>query len=108
MKYDERPPLEKDRDVLERQYGLSVTPATILNITWRVSEWLKPEYEEIHQRICGARVVYVDRYLYPRDDNDVARNVETAGAQSIGNASQELDQGMGKQLNTYYCPFLSL
>lgn len=60
MKYDERSPLRKVRDVLERQYELSVTPATILDITRRVSEWLKPEYEEIHRRICGARVVYVD------------------------------------------------
>lgn len=69
MKYDERLPLEKDRDVLERQYGLSVTPATILNITWRVSEWLKPEYEEIHRRICGARVVYVDETGHHIDGN---------------------------------------
>ena len=60
MKYDERLPLQKARDVLKRQYGLSVTPATILDITRRVSELLKPEYEEIHRRICGARVVYID------------------------------------------------
>ena len=60
MKFKERLPLEKVSDTLERTYGLSVVPATILELTRRVSEWLKPEYKMIQQRIRGAHVVYID------------------------------------------------
>ena len=60
MKFDERLPLEKVSDTLERTYGLSVVPATILELTRRVSEWLRPEYEMIRQRIRWAHVVHID------------------------------------------------
>jgi hypothetical protein len=33
MKYEERLPLQKVGEGLERQYGLSITPATVLDIT---------------------------------------------------------------------------
>ena len=60
MKFVERLPFEKVRDTLERIYGLSVTPATILELTRRASDWLKPIYEEIRRGIRGAHVIYVD------------------------------------------------
>jgi len=41
-------------------YGLRVTPATVLDITRRMSDWLRPEYEGILRRIRVAVVVYVD------------------------------------------------
>lgn len=60
LKYEERLPHHKIREVLKRQYGLSITTATIFDITRRVSDWLKPRYEEVRQRVSGAQVVYSD------------------------------------------------
>jgi transposase len=60
MKYEERLPLQKIAEGLERQYGLTVTPATVLDMTRRVADWLKPEYEAIRERIRRSRVVYTD------------------------------------------------
>lgn len=50
----------KVSEALERTYGLSVTPATVLDITRRVAWWLLPEYTRILERIRSAPVVYVD------------------------------------------------
>jgi len=60
MKYEERLPHRKVSEALERTYGLRVTPATVLDITRRVSGWLRPEYTRILHRIRSAGVVYVD------------------------------------------------
>jgi len=60
MKYEERLPHVKVCETLDRTYGLSITPATALDITRRVSDWLRPEYMRILQRIRAADVVYVD------------------------------------------------
>ena len=60
MKYEERLPLQKIGEGLERQYGLTVTPATVLDITRRVSDWLRPEYEATRERIRRSKVVYAD------------------------------------------------
>jgi transposase len=60
LKYEARLPHHKIREVLKWQYGLPITTATIFDITRRVSDWLKPRYEEIRQRVRGARVVYSD------------------------------------------------
>ena len=60
MKYEERLPHRKLCETLDRTYGLSITPATTFDITRRVSEWLRPEYMRILQRIRSAPVVYVD------------------------------------------------
>ena len=60
VKYEERLPHRKVCESLDRTYGLRVTPATVLDITRRVSDWLRPEYERILRRIRAADVVYVD------------------------------------------------
>lgn len=60
LKFEERLPHEKIRDVLERQHGLSVATASIFDFTRRVSGWLKPEYAEVLRKVRRARVVYVD------------------------------------------------
>ena len=60
MKFMMRLPHRKVSEALERTYGLSVTPATVLDITRRVAWWLLPEYARIFQRIRSAPVVYVD------------------------------------------------
>ena len=60
LKYEERLPHNKIREVLERQHGLLIITASIFDITRRVSDWLKPEYEETHRRVSAAKVVYSD------------------------------------------------
>jgi transposase len=60
LKFSERLPHRKVSEALERTYGLTVTPATVLDVTNRVALWLRPEYERIHERIRFAPVVYVD------------------------------------------------
>lgn len=60
MKFEERLPLQKVADVLDRQHGLPVTPATVLDITYRVSKWLRPEYEAVRERVRKSKVVYAD------------------------------------------------
>lgn len=60
MKFDERLPERKIKSVLERQ-GLTITPATVLDIQRRVSEWLEPEYEQIHANVRKSDVVYIDQ-----------------------------------------------
>ena len=60
MKYEERLPYVKVCESLDRTYGLSITPATALDITRRVCGWLRPEYERVLRRIRAADVVYVD------------------------------------------------
>lgn len=60
MKFQERLPLQKVCEALETHHGLPVTPATVMDITRRVSEWLRPEYEAVRERIRRSRVVYTD------------------------------------------------
>lgn len=60
MKFEERLPHGKVCETLERTYGLSITTATSFDITRRVSGWLRPEYDEIRERIRRSRVVYID------------------------------------------------
>lgn len=59
-KYEGRLPHSKIQEMLEWQYGLSITTATIFDITRRVSDWLKPRYEEILQKIRGAGTIGAD------------------------------------------------
>jgi hypothetical protein len=58
--FEERLPHVKVSEALERTYGLTVTPATVLDITRRVAWWLRPEYTRILRRIRASPVMYVD------------------------------------------------
>ena len=60
MKYDNRLPFRRVADTLERQYGLDITPACVLDLTRRASDVLKADYKEIIRRIKGAKIIYVD------------------------------------------------
>ncbi len=60
LKYEDRLPHRKVCRALKREFGLEVTPATVLEVTRRVSSALRDEYEEIKKRIRGSPVVYVD------------------------------------------------
>jgi hypothetical protein len=60
LKYDGRLPHRKVCKTLEREFGLEISPATVLDVTRRVSDALRGEYEGIKKRIREAKVVYVD------------------------------------------------
>jgi len=50
-KYEDRLPHRKTASMLNRQYGLHLTPATILDINSRVADQLEPAYEQIKQEV---------------------------------------------------------
>jgi len=56
LKYEDRLPHRKIREVLKRQYGLEISPATILDLTRRASDAVQSVYEEILGRIRNAEV----------------------------------------------------
>ena len=60
LKYNERLPLRKVVEVLKRDYGLSITHSSILEITRRVASILSNSYKEILEAIRKRSVVYVD------------------------------------------------
>ncbi|MHC1610204.1 MAG: IS66 family transposase [Candidatus Methanospirareceae archaeon] len=60
LKYSERLPHRKVCETLEREFGLRITPATVLDLTRRVSDALRAKYDAIKKRIRSADVVYVD------------------------------------------------
>lgn len=60
LKYEGRLPCQLVCTALQRDYGLQVTPATVLAINSRVANSLQPEYELILRRIRNAKVLYVD------------------------------------------------
>ena len=60
LKYDDRLPHRKVCRTLKREFGLEITPATVLDVTRRVSHALKDEYEGIKKRIRESDVVYID------------------------------------------------
>ena len=51
MKYEDRLPHRKIVNTLNRQYGLHLTPATVLDITRRVTDKLQGTYEQIKQDV---------------------------------------------------------
>jgi transposase len=60
MKFEQRLPFEKISQQMKSQFGLPMTAASVLDITRRVSDYLKPEYETILERIRNAKIVNVD------------------------------------------------
>src|SRR3989344_7265606 len=60
MKYEDRLPHRKIADALNRRYGLSLVPATILDITRRVSDKLQAVYEAIKEEVKTSKQVVAD------------------------------------------------
>ena len=60
MKYEDRLPLAKIANTLNRQYGLSLVPATILDITRRVADNLQTIYEAIKEEVKKSGQVVAD------------------------------------------------
>ncbi len=60
LKYEDRLPHRKIGTALKRDYGLKVSPASILDFTRRGSDAIRSEYEQILERIRSAPILYVD------------------------------------------------
>ena len=60
LKYDGRLPHRKIHETLTRLYGLKVSPATILDLTRRAADAIRPEYDSILSKIRDASILYVD------------------------------------------------
>lgn len=60
LKFEDRLPHRKVKNTLERDYGLEISPATVLDITRRTADTLRPMYENIREEIQHADVLYVD------------------------------------------------
>ena len=62
----DRLPLRKIQQALSRRYGLTLTPATVLEIEGRVKNALLPEFEKIKERIRNAEIVHCDETTFGR------------------------------------------
>jgi transposase len=60
MKYEDRLPYRKITNTLNRRYGLSLVPATILDITRRVADKLQGTYEKIKEEVKNSMQVNAD------------------------------------------------
>ncbi len=60
MKYEDRLPHRKIAKTLNRQYGLQITPATILDITRRVADKLQSAYEAIKEEVKNSKQLVAD------------------------------------------------
>jgi len=60
LKFSERLPFEKTAEQMNRQFDLPMTPATVLDITNRVSQTLRPNYHQLVAQIRNSPIVNVD------------------------------------------------
>jgi transposase len=60
MRYEDRLPIRKIANTLNRQYNLQLTPATILDVTRRVADSLAPEYNNIKKEISQSPFINAD------------------------------------------------
>ncbi len=60
MKYEDRLPLRKIADSLNRQHSLDLTPATILDITERAANSCEPAYQRIRELVKMSPNVHAD------------------------------------------------
>jgi len=60
LKYEDRLPHRKIRNALMRQYGLEISPATILDLTRRAADAVQSEYDAILDRVRNASILHVD------------------------------------------------
>ncbi|NCO96680.1 MAG: IS66 family transposase, partial [Candidatus Aenigmarchaeota archaeon] len=83
MKFQDRLPYRKIQEALERQYGLKITPASILDFTRRVSDKLEAAYNQIIFRVRVSRYVYVDETGLKVDGQNYWIWIFVAGTESL-------------------------
>jgi len=60
LKYEDRLPHRKIQNALKRLHGLTICPATILDLTRRAADAVQPQYDAIQDRVRDAPILYVD------------------------------------------------
>ena len=70
MKVEDRLPFRKIRAALSRKYGVSISPATLLEIEGKVATAVAPEYEKLKTRIRLAKSVHCDETTFRIDGED--------------------------------------
>jgi len=60
LKYEDRLPHRKIRNALIRQYGLDISPATILDLTRRAADAVQSVYDAILDRVRNASILHAD------------------------------------------------
>ena len=106
MKFEERLPFEKIAQQMESQFGLPMTPASAFDITRRVSEYLRPEYEAILERVRRAKIVNVDETSEKVDGVNHWLWVFTTGTDTFfairkSRGKKVLDEVLGKDFEGY-------
>ena len=64
LKYDDRLPLRKVTQSLERHYGLTLTHVGVYKVNKRVAGKLDQPYYDVIRRIRSSKVIYVDETQY--------------------------------------------
>lgn len=64
LKYDDRLPLRKVTQSLERHYGLKLTHVGVYKVNKRVATKLEQPYYDVIRRIRSSEVIYVDETQY--------------------------------------------
>ena len=106
MKFEHRLPLEKICQQMKNQFGLPMTPASALEITRRVSEYLRPEYEAIMERVRRAKIVCVDETSEKVDGKNhwlwvFTTETDTFFAIRKSRGKKVLDEVLGKAFEGY-------
>lgn len=60
LKFEDRLPHRKVKNTLERDYGLDISTATVLDLIRRTADKLRPEYKKIQEEIINSDVLYTD------------------------------------------------
>jgi transposase len=64
-RYEDRLPFRKINNFLKRNHNIEITPASIMNMTRRVSEKIEPEYRKIIDKIRISPFVHADETSMP-------------------------------------------
>lgn len=70
MKIEDRLPFRKIRAALSRKFGISISPATLLEIEGKVAAAVAPEYEKLKTRVRLAKSVHCDETTFRVDGDD--------------------------------------
>lgn len=106
MKFEQRLPFKKIVQQMENEFGLPMTAASALDITRRVSEYLRPEYDAILERVRHARIVNVDETSEKVDGVNLwlwvfTTETETFFAIRKSRGKKVLDEVLGKDFEGY-------
>lgn len=101
MRNEDRLPFRKLKQTLFRRYGITITPAALLEIEGRIADAVKPLYVEGKKKIRLAKVAYCDETTFRVDGEDWWLWVFTDGRNTIfvirrSRSGKVVDEMLGK------------